>query len=213
MELPLFPLHVVLFPGRPLPLHIFEPRYRRLVEDLEAGDGCFGVVAIRNGHEVGGGAEYHEVGTVARLASVTRLPDGRAEILTRGAERFRVVRPLPDDPYPRGEVELLPERPPGPMTEELAAVVREALRPYLCGLGMPDELADRLPDDPAAFAWFVAASLQTELPEQQRLLELERTEERLAVALRLLRREQGLARHLGAVGSLRPPGPNGAQLN
>ena len=213
MELPLFPLHVVLFPGRLLPLHIFEARYRAMLADLLDGDRRFGVVAIRGGREVGGGAEIHAVGTVARLDDVKRLPDGRAEVLARGEQRFRVVRTLPEDPYPRGEVELLEDEAHSPGAEELAHTVREALHPYLSSLGAPPELLERLPEDPRKLGYVAAASLQTELPEQQRLLELDSVEARLAATLKLLRREQRISEAFGTVGSLRPHGPGGCELN
>lgn len=215
MELPLFPLHVVLFPGRTLPLHVFEPRYRAMLGDLTAdgADGRFGVVAIRHGREVGGGALLHAVGTVARLQDVTALPDGRADITSRGEQRFRITGLVEGRPYPCGRVELLDDPEPGPRAADLAAAVRRDLAPYLCALGAPPELMARLPVGPVELAYLAAASLQTEIGEQQQLLELDRVEDRLEATLRMLRREQGIARHIGTVGSLRPVGPGGPQLN
>jgi uncharacterized protein len=219
MELPLFPLHVVLFPGRPLPLHLFEPRYRRMLGDCLERDRQFGVVAIRSGREVGDEAQVHEVGTIARIESVEELADGRFDVITRGTERFRVrhvLRPCaePDGaPYLRGEVDLLAEPPADPEVQARAAQLRRLLAPYLLGLGAPEELIARLPVAPAQLAYLAAAAVQVEIPEQQRLLELATTGERLDATLALLRRETGLMRHIGTVGSLRPPGPGGAQLN
>lgn len=212
MELPLFPLHTVLFPGRPLALHVFEPRYQALLRDVMESDQRFGVVAIRRGREVGGGAQIHAVGTVARLTDVRPLPEGRADVTVRGENRFRVARLLPGRPYALAEVRVLDDEAPQDAAA-LTDAVRAALKPYLCNLGAPPELMNRLPEDPAQLASFAAASLQTELPEQQRLLELDTVEARLAATLRLLRREEGLARHLGAVGSLRPPTPSHSDLN
>lgn len=213
MELPLFPLHVVLFPGRLLPLHIFEERYRAMLADLLEADRRFGVVAIRGGSEVGGPAEFHAVGTIARLDDVKALPDGRADVLARGEQRFRVVRGLPGRPYTLAEVEPLEDEAPGPEADALAADVRAALAPYLTGLGAPPELLDRLPADPHQLAYVAASSLQTQIGEQQRLLELDTVEARLAATLRLLRREQRISEAFGTVGSLRPPGPGGCELN
>src|SRR4051794_6839646 len=95
-RLPLFPLSTVLVPGLVLPLHIFEPRYRQLVSDLEAlpeDDREFGVVAIREGREVGAGSlrALYDVGCAATLQQVTQLPDGRSQILSTGARRFRLL--------------------------------------------------------------------------------------------------------------------------
>jgi Lon protease-like protein len=107
--LPMFPLGTVLLPGMVLPLHVFEPRYRQLVQDCQAGDGEFGVVLIERGSEVGGGDVRTDVGTVAKIAQVQALPDGRYVLATVGARRLRVERWLDDDPYPRAEVVDWPE--------------------------------------------------------------------------------------------------------
>ena len=107
--LPMFPLGTALLPGRPLPLQIFEPRYLAMLRDIAAGEGRFGVVLIERGFEVGGGDHRFSVGTVAAVEQARPTPDGRVLLLARGQERFEVVRWLPDDPYPRAEVRLLPE--------------------------------------------------------------------------------------------------------
>jgi uncharacterized protein len=213
MELPLFPLHLVLFPGRPLPLHLFEPRYRRMLADCLSGDHRFGVVAIRSGAGVGGGADVFSVGTVAHIESVKELPDGRYDIVTRGVQRFRVHRLLPEAPYLRAEVELLNELPCGDGERAVARQLRSLLLLYLAGLGAPEELLERVPVDPNELAWLAAAAIQVDVREQQRLLELDTTGSRLETAAALLRREAGLMRHFGTVGSLRPPGPGGVDLN
>ncbi|MGH9079266.1 MAG: LON peptidase substrate-binding domain-containing protein, partial [Acidimicrobiales bacterium] len=109
----MFPLSTVLFPHGALPLHVFEPRYRRLVADCVAGDGEFGVVLIDRGSEVGGGDHRVGIGTVARITRVAGLDDGRSMVMARGTRRIRVDRWLPDDPYPRAVVEDLPT-PVGP---------------------------------------------------------------------------------------------------
>lgn len=212
MELPLFPLHLVLFPGRPLPLHVFESRYRRLLNDCLDADRRFGVVAIRCGQEAGGPAEIYEVGTVAEIQTVTPLPDGRSDITTRGVQRFRVQGFVDGAPYLTGAVELLDDDPPGPEDWRHAQQLRELLAPYLEQLGAPEEVLERLPDDPNELAYLAAAALQAEVPQQQQLLESS-TSERLEATVAMLRRETGFIRHFGSVGSLRPPGPNGADLN
>jgi len=214
MELPLFPLHLVLFPGRQLPLHVFEVRYRRMLEDCMAGGRRFGVVAIRAGRAEGGGAsQIFSVGTVAEIEHVAQLPDGRSDIVTRGSRRFRVREVLEPAPYLRAHVELLEDGPTGPQDAARARRLRELLVPYLASLGAPGELLARVPSDPDGLAYLAAAAAQVEVPEQQRLLELDSTAARLDATLRLLRREAGLMKHFGTVGSLRPPGPGGAELN
>src|SRR5215218_5003894 len=108
----MFPLGTVLFPGMPLTLHVFEPRYRALMAACVAGADRgeppeFGVVLIERGTEVGGGDQRFGIGTVARLTQVAKLPDGRYATLALGTRRVAVRSWLPDDPYPRAEVDDL----------------------------------------------------------------------------------------------------------
>ena len=213
MDLPLFPLHVVLFPGRQLPLHLFEERYRRMLSDCLAATRCFGVVAIRAGRESGDVPEIFRVGTIARIEQVNELPDGRYDIVTRGTERFRVRDLLVGTPYLRADVELLHEAQATAEEDLRARQLRELLLPYLASLGAPDELLAHVPSDAAGLAWLAATAMQVEIPEQQRLLELDTPGRRVDETLRMLRRETQLMRHFGTVGSLRPPGPGGADLN
>jgi uncharacterized protein len=129
--LPMFPLGTVLVPSAGLPLHVFEPRYRRLVQDCLAGVPEFGVVLIARGSEVGGGDARTEVGTVARIVESAELPDGRWALVAVGVRRIRVARWLPDDPYPRAEVEDWPDPPPGPdhagLLDQAVTALRRAL--------------------------------------------------------------------------------------
>jgi Lon protease-like protein len=104
-RLPMFPLEAVLLPHTLLPLHVFEPRYRALAADCLAGDREFGVVLIERGSEVGGEDARFDAGTVATIVDAYPIPDGRWLILAVGRTRFRVVRWLPDDPYPVAQVE------------------------------------------------------------------------------------------------------------
>ena len=108
-RLGMFPLSTVLFPGAGLPLHVFEERYRTLMARCLEADGEFGVVLIARGSEVGGGDLRVDVGTVARIANVAELDDGRMLVVATGVRRVRVEEWLPDDPYPRALVEDLPD--------------------------------------------------------------------------------------------------------
>jgi Lon protease-like protein len=103
----MFPLGTVLVPGMVLPLHVFEPRYRRMVDDSRTHhDSTFGVVLIERGSEVGGGDVRTDVGTLARIVRAEELPDGRWILGVVGIHRIRVERWLPDDPYPRAEIHV-----------------------------------------------------------------------------------------------------------
>src|SRR5688572_12794777 len=90
-ELPLFPLNTVLFPGMPLPLHIFEYRYREMIAFCSENEREFGVVLIKEGTEVGEPALPFDVGTLARIVGIERLEDGRMNIVTVGTRRFHLV--------------------------------------------------------------------------------------------------------------------------
>lgn len=116
---PMFPLGSVLLPGMVLPLHVFEDRYRALVRDCMAGDRQFGVTLIERGSEVGGGDIRAMAGTVAQIIQADELPDGRWAMVAVGTHRVRVREWMPDDPYPRAEVEDWPDV---PATDPEAAV-------------------------------------------------------------------------------------------
>ncbi len=103
--LPQFPLQSVLLPGMPLALHVFEPRYLQLLEDVASGDGRFGVDMITRGSEVGGADQRADVGTIAEIVAQAPTSDDRWMLEAVGTERFRVTRWLDDDPYPRAEIE------------------------------------------------------------------------------------------------------------
>lgn len=212
MELPIFPLRVVLFPGRPLPVHVFEDRYQQMLGDVLEADRRFGVIAIRSGNAEDLTPCTFEVGCIAEVEQVTRLPDGRADVTTRGVQRFRVQRWLDAEPYHRAAVTPLADGGDSAEHAQVAAL-REMLVPYLQALGAPDELACQLPESPDHLAWLAAAAAQVGTEEQQTLLELDSTAERVEGTLSLLRREANFMRHFGSVGSLRPPGPDGAELN
>jgi hypothetical protein len=115
----MFPLGSVLLPGMVLPLHVFEDRYRALVRDCMAGDRQFGVTLIERGSEVGGGDIRAMAGTVAQIIQADELPDGRWAMVAVGTHRVRVREWMPDDPYPRAEVEDWPDV---PATDPEAAV-------------------------------------------------------------------------------------------
>jgi Lon protease-like protein len=159
----MFPLGSVLLPGVVLPLHVFEPRYRALVRDCLAGDRSFGVVLIERGSEVGGGDVRTDVGTLARIVRVDELPGERYGVVAVGLHRIRVTRWLPDDPYPRAEVEPWPDR-SGPAAggdeaalTEVTALLRRAaaLRTELGEPAPPLDL--ELGDDPVVAGYRATA--------------------------------------------------------
>lgn len=196
VEIPLFELGVVLFPHMPLQLHVFEERYRAMLRHCDEQGTGFGVVAIREGVEVGGGAVAYEVGTLAQIRRHERLDDGRANLLVTGATRFRVTRRIDSHPFPAGEVEYLEDTPGDPAAlQRLAPEVRESFQRYaatLQQLAAQDPSVDELPDDPELLGYLAAAALQVEIPHKQRMLEAGDAAERLRMCMALLRREETL---------------------
>ena len=98
-RLPLFPLKTVLMPGMVLPLRIFEPRYRLMMQRVLTGERRFGVLLIRRGAEVGPGAEPYDLGTVAVVTAVEPLGGGLMDVSATGSRRFRVSAFHHDEPY------------------------------------------------------------------------------------------------------------------
>jgi len=199
-QLPLFPLGTVLFPGLVLPLHVFERRYRVLVQALlslpEGAERVFGVVAIRAGREVGedGVRALHGIGCTARLQDATPHEDGRFDIVVVGETRFRLeeLDESAGTPYHTGVVELLGES-DGPggraESEPLAAATGARFQAYRVRLGL-DPIA--LPADPTALSYLVAAAVLLDLGDRQALLGQATTVERLGAEFALLRRELAL---------------------
>jgi Lon protease-like protein len=197
--IPLFPLSSVLVPGLVLPLHVFEPRYRQLLADLEdtaEDDRGFGVIAIREGHEVGtdGVRALHDVGTFASLREVAALPDGRADIVTVGTQRFRPVRLIEGKPYAQAEVEWLEEG-PGDSPAPLARSLAERFQSYR-ELLTDEEDETELPDDPRVLSYLVGAAVVADLATRQGFLEAPDDSERMRAELAFLRQETSLIEHV-----------------
>jgi uncharacterized protein len=198
IELPLFPLNTVLFPGQVLPLHIFEQRYQQMIRRCLAEDLPFGVVLIRKGQEVAdAGAEPYTVGTVARIIESTHLPDGTMNIVTIGTERFRIRRLMHDQPYLRGEVANFP-LPETEQTGELGALgerVRVKVLRYIEliaeAAGLQIEIGE-MPTTPRQVAYLAAVAMQIDNAEKQKLLDSASMRDILLAEHTLLNRENAL---------------------
>lgn len=179
----MFPLGTVLVPSLPLPLHVFEPRYRALVRDCLAGDREFGVVLIERGSEVGGGDTRSHIGTVARLLEAVELPNGRWAVGAVGTRRLRVRSWLPDDPYPRAEVEDWPDPPATAACAELrAAAIGHLRRALALSLELGDAVAPaaiELSEDPVLASYQLVAVAPIGPLDQQRLLGADTAADRL----------------------------------
>jgi Lon protease-like protein len=173
---PLFPLQIVVLPGEVVPLHIFEERYKTMIEECLAEEREFGIVWISD-------EGLREVGcTVAITELLERMDDGRMNILARGSSPFRLVRRIEDMAYPAGEIELLEDA-----GEDTQADPGEDARERYA------ELVERVTDarpDPAELrdmsAYAMAATVELPLEAKQRLLELRSEAERLSAVGELL---------------------------
>lgn len=192
IELPLFPLNVVLFPGMIIPLHIFEPRYRQMITECQQQQSPFGLVLARP-TSVHLEEEPYPVGTMAEIQQLERLEDGRFTLIAFGLQRFRILRQHREKPYLSGWVELYADRSETSQESDVyARQARELFRRYLeMLLEMADEkqvLVD-IPTEPEELSYFAAHFLDIQDEQKQQLLELTSTAQRLQQEVAVLRRE------------------------
>lgn len=203
-ELPLFPLNTVLFPQARLPLHIFEPRYREMIDRCLKEDLAFGVVLIKEGDEVGAPAMPHEIGTIARIVDAARLADGRMNIIVAGIARFKLLEKLTEHAYLTGRIQLLPdENVDLKKTERTAQRTAQLFREYanaIRSIAESEENEDKdkeelqLPKDPTVLSYSIAASLPISMADKQVLLATPTTSQRLRREATFLERELELLR-------------------
>ncbi|QUH05855.1 LON peptidase substrate-binding domain-containing protein [Saccharopolyspora erythraea] len=208
--LPLFPLSTVLLPGASLPLHVFEPRYRQLTMDLlneVVPDRRFGVVAIRQGWEVGEDNvdSMYDVGCSAVLRDIRQLPEGRYDITGSGEQRFRLLQiDREAAPYLMARVQWLPDVEPeedsDDLRDRLAASARSAHERYH-GTGLRGDSYEAPDDgtgiDELSYALAEDCVLSTE--DRQALLAETDPLTRLRLVRRLMLREAEFLRELRAV--------------
>lgn len=174
-EIPLFPLHTVLFPGMILPLHIFEERYKIMMHHCLTRNHPFGVVLIREGSEIGGGAKVFDVGTTAHITQVDKLSDGRMNIATLGIHRFKIHRLYEDkEPYLVGLVEAYPFDESDAQTiqheaQRLAPILMKYLD-TLAQISQSEVGLDKIPDDATTLALLTAIVMRIPTEEKQALL-------------------------------------------
>jgi Lon protease-like protein len=191
-QLPVFPLPIVLFPGTPQSLHIFEPRYRQLLADCEVGDRTFGISFVAPAPDHDASPAAGAVGCTAHVRAARYLPDGRANIVTTGGDRY-VLRSYVecDRLYRVALVELFDDDVEDGDLDGLSTTVRTAfthLAEALAALG--DQVAPpiEVPDDPSSLSFQIAAALDIDLDVKQGLLELRSTTTRLRQLHRIMRR-------------------------
>ncbi|HVO59717.1 MAG TPA: LON peptidase substrate-binding domain-containing protein [Terriglobales bacterium] len=192
--LPLFPLDVVLFPGTPLPLHIFEPRYKELVSECLEDKTRFGIVrakapqeegeeaGVEEGREADGNQQEHalaDVGCTAEIVAVTKTyPDGRMDIVTEGRERFEVLDIDEERSFLRGEVVYFDDEPGTAGDEEIARAVK--LHSEILAIAGAKQ---SLPEELKQVSFHLAGSLPLDLDFKQALLEMRSESKRIEAVI------------------------------
>lgn len=222
--LPLFPLNVVLFPDAPLPLHIFEEKYREMVRDCLEKDRSFGVILVTPEAIKEGTARVYSIGTIAHIVDTRPYPDGRYDIICVGRERFRVDSHQNDRPFHTATVTILSETEPRPSLaaeDETAAnagaiatqtfMELRALFATLTSATAQDpdrveklaRIVKAIPSEPIALSYFAARILPTaNLADRQDLLEIPDVSSRLMKIQHHLKRERLVANQLEAAGKV-----------
>jgi Lon protease-like protein len=169
--IPLFPLDVVLFPGTPLPLHIFEPRYKEMIGECLAQNRTFGVVrAVEQG--------LADVGCTAEIVTVVKeYSDGRLDLVTEGRKRFELVRINEERSFLQAEILLIGDEPGAPSQEETA----RAIQLHSDVLAIAGAKQDLSAADPSLLSFYLADSLPLDLDFKQKLLALRSEPERLTL--------------------------------
>lgn len=178
-ELPLFPLpELVLFPGRRLPLHIFEFRYRILMNTILQGDRRFGILMVDPAT-----GEIAKVGCCAEVIHYQRMPDDRMKIMTLGQQRFRVLDYVRETPYRIGLVEWIEDEPVEedlmPLAGEVDQLLRDVVKLSAKLTSQDIDFPDDIPELPLELSYWVASTLYGVSLEQQSLLEMQNTAYRL----------------------------------
>ena len=199
-DLPLFPLNTVLFPGMVLPLHIFEERYKLMIGRCMEESRPFGVVLIREGEEVGGGATPYDVGTTAVIAGASRTKDGEYNLVTIGSERFRLLAIRNDLPYLVGSAEPWPVSGGGAelarqRTKSMLTLFQQYLDLLIKAQGHRMEI-EHIPEEPRALALLVAIALQVPLVQKQYLLCRPSVADLLRAEQIMLQRERLLLKYI-----------------
>ena len=181
-RLPLFPLHTVLFPGATIPLQVFEERYKEMMKVCLESDGRFGVVLIKDGQEVGGTAIPHDIGTIAKVLTVSESSMDRLYITAIGEERFQILEIVEDKPFITALVVADEKSQKHEVSIRELDLAKETVSKHVSyllsmrGGWMNNTYA---PSDPLTLSYFLAQILQVDMNERQRLLAMDSCEGRL----------------------------------
>ncbi len=211
-ELPIFPLNTVLFPGMPLPLHIFEARYKEMIGKCLEDDRLFGVAVIKHGSEaLGPLAEPYLIGCTAKIVDYQPLQDGRMQISCVGEQRFRIQNLMDDLPYLVGEVEYHPIIEEN--QEELETAAKQLIpkvHQYMNLLNQIEPIdldAENLPQDPLLLGYLAASLLQMPPIEKQKILESDSALDLINATIPVYTREIAFLRAIIEHGKNQPKTP------
>ena len=187
-KIPLFPLSTVLFPGGTIPLQIFEDRYHSMVQDCLDTDSKFGVVLIKEGQEVGGNAVPHQVGTLAKITKIRKLPQNRLYLTAVGETRFNIIELFQDKAYLEGLVEIHNPPPEEDIEEQSLKKAQTAASRHLEAIvsmngGWVKKVQTPLPTDPDQLSFFLAQLIQGSNKVRQTILEEASIEKRIEICL------------------------------
>lgn len=208
-ELPIFPLNTVLFPGMPLPLHIFEARYKEMIGKCLEDDRLFGVALIKHGSEaLGPLAEPFSIGCTAKIVDFQPLQEGRMQISSVGEQRFRIQNLMDDLPYLVGEVEYHPFIEENPEEIETAAKkLIPKVHQYMDLLNQIEPIdleAGNLPQDPLLLGYLASSLLQMPPNEKQKILESDSALELINATIPVYTREIAFLRAIIEHGKNQP---------
>lgn len=206
-QLPIFPLGTVLFPEAIMPLHIFEERYRRMLEDTRDQEPAFVIALVEYGdiRDESDEGTPTSIGTACTISGISPRPDGRSDIVVAGTFRVRIDNIDWSLGYAVGEVIRLDDEIED--AEHVSTTYRKIRRQFTRYLAALEKLVqEKLPkldpgDDPVRGSWIIAETLTLHTWERQKVLEIATVDTRLDEIYRLLRREVALVIHTGAIGS------------
>lgn len=207
-EIPIFPLHTVLFPGMPIHLHIFEERYKNMVQVCLEKGSTFGVVMIRNGKEaLGPVADPHEIGCTAKISSVEPLSEGRLNLTAFGDKRFKIHHLCHKKEYLRGEIEILPDVCPCTPDKVYMAALEllglfQACARIQTGREFPES---KLPCEPNTLAYLAATLLPVPSCNKQHLLSIQNTYDLIKELIQTYKRQVSLLHQIRNQGQTQDP--------
>jgi Lon protease-like protein len=184
-RLPLFPLPLVLMPGELLPLHIFEPRYRQMLKDIELRRNIFGVLLFEENKAIGDKPPAGTIGCAAEVRESNTLADGRSNILTTGLLRFRLLDYVDDGtPYYAGEIGFFQDEPEDadalkPVADEVFELFNRVAKAAFRLSGNRGSLPEIPQAEPEALSFLVSAAFNLDNELKYRFLEMTSTSERL----------------------------------